>query len=295
MRHWLLLAAIYALVAALVLPGRLLAQEDVEAPAAPEAPPAESAPVEDPASPEPLPAEPAPAEPAPAQPIPAQPAPAQPAPAQPAPAEPAPAPAPVPAPAPAEPGAAVPPRAETTTAPAKQAKKRRKEKRVVAVAAADTSVTIQDFNFSPAQITVQEGDTVTWTNDGPAAHSATASGGAFDTGIFSAGQSRSHTFDEAGTFAYICTPHPNMKGTVVVEAASSGDSGDTATEDDSDTGAADTDSTGSSAESDSSSDDSSLPATGRDTAALAILGLLMLALGVAIQRRSRESEPPSAG
>jgi LPXTG-motif cell wall-anchored protein len=296
MRHWLLLAAIYALVAALILPGSLFAQEDADSPATPEAPAAEGAPAEDPPAGEPPPAEPVPAQPVPAPPAPAEPAPAEAAPAQPVPAEPVPAQSPPPAPAEqAAPGAAVPAAAEATTAPTKPAKKRKKTKRVVAVAAADTSVTIQDFNFTPAQITVQEGDTVTWTNDGPTAHSATASGGGFDTGIFPEGQSRSHTFDEAGTFAYICTPHPNMKGTVVVDAASSGDTGDTATEDDSDTGATDTDSTGSSAEADSSSDDSGLPATGADTAALAILGLFMLALGVAIQRRSREPEPPSAG
>jgi LPXTG-motif cell wall-anchored protein len=180
----------------------------------------------------------------------------------------------------------------------------------VAVAAATKSVTISDFKFSPAEITIQQGDTVTWTNDGPTAHSATASDGSFDTGIFSAGGSRSRTFDEAGTFAYICTPHPNMHGTVVVEASTSGDRG---TGDDSgsgtgDSGAADsssgtgsadsssgTGSTDSSSGTSSSGSSSDLPATGADAAALAILGLLMLALGFAIQRRSREPESPSAG
>ncbi|HZC12760.1 MAG TPA: plastocyanin/azurin family copper-binding protein, partial [Thermoleophilaceae bacterium] len=107
------------------------------------------------------------------------------------------------------------------------------------------------------------------------------------------------TFDEAGTFEYICTPHPNMQGTVVVEAASSGDTGDTGTQDDSDTGAAGTGSTGSSAETDGSSDDPGLPATGADAAALAILGLLMLALGGVTCRacppaRSASSSPSPA-
>ena len=68
-------------------------------------------------------------------------------------------------------------------------------------------------------MTVNVGDTVTWTNNGPTPHSATSSSGVFDTGIMDAGQSGSHTFTEAGTFAYICTPHPNMHGTVVVQAA----------------------------------------------------------------------------
>ena len=68
------------------------------------------------------------------------------------------------------------------------------------------------------------GDTVTWSNAGPTPHSATASDGSFDTGILDKGGSGSHTFTQAGTFAYICTPHPYMKGTVVVQASASGDS-----------------------------------------------------------------------
>ena len=206
MRHWLVLAALYVLVAALIVPGPLGAQE--EAPAGTTTP-AEPVPSE-PAPPEAAPIEQAPAEPTPA-PAPAEPAPA---PAEPAPAEPAPAPAP--APAPDETPAATP------AEPVAQAQKPRKRKKPAAVAAATENVTISDFQFTPAQITVQQGDTVTWTNEGPTAHSATSSDGSFDTGIFSAGGSRSQTFDEAGTFAYICTPHPNMTGTVVVEASSSG-------------------------------------------------------------------------
>ena len=82
---------------------------------------------------------------------------------------------------------------------------------------------------------------------------------------------------------------------MVVEAASTGDSGDTGTDDTGSTGTDDSSSTGSSTETDSTDDGSSLPATGADAAALAILGLLMLALGIAIQRRAQEPEPPSAG
>jgi LPXTG-motif cell wall-anchored protein len=289
MRHWLGLAGIYALVAALILPGSLLAQE--EAPPAPAAPPAETTPTE------PAPAEPVPVEPAPAEPAPAEPATAAPAPPPAEQSAPAPDPAAAgeqPAPAPAEPVPAGQP--SDARAPTKKAKGKTKPKvKRVAVAAATTSVTISDFEFSPAQITIQEGDTVTWTNDGPTAHSATASDGSFDTGIFSAGGSRSHTFDEPGTFAYICTPHPNMEGTVVVEAASTGDSGDTGTDDTGSTGTDDSSSTGSGTATDSADDGTSLPATGADAAALAILGLLMLALGIAIQRRAQEPEPPSAG
>jgi len=90
----------------------------------------------------------------------------------------------------------------------------------VARAAASPAVTIRDFSFGPKAIVVHVGDTVTWANAGPTDHTATADDGAFDTGTLKAGQSGSHTFTSAGTFAYHCTLHPSMGGTVQVEAAS---------------------------------------------------------------------------
>lgn len=286
MRHWLVLAAAYALAAALIVPGPLGAQE--EAPVA-TGTPGEAVPG-DPAPVEPVPAETAPAEPAPA---PAEPAPAEPAPApaEPVPAEPAPAPA-EPVPAPAE------QLSETPSEPADQPKKRRAKTKPTAVAAATENVTIVDFEFTPASITIQQGDTVTWTNEGPTAHSATASDGSFDTGIFSAGGSRSETFNEAGTFSYICTPHPNMTGTITVEASSSGDggSGDGGGGSGStDNGSTDSGSTSTDSGTGSTSSGSGLPATGADALLLAILGLFMLALGFALQRRSDAPQSGAAG
>ncbi|HEX5979753.1 MAG TPA: plastocyanin/azurin family copper-binding protein, partial [Thermoleophilaceae bacterium] len=120
-------------------------------------------------------------------------------------------------------------------------------------------------------------------NDGPTPHSATADDGSFDTGIFDAGQSRSQTFEEAGTFAYFCTPHPNMRGTIEVRAAGTGNSaggGSGAT------GATGGDSgsagTGSGTSGDSSG--TGLPATGLDAGGLALLGLVTLALGAFLRR-----------
>src|SRR5918999_994198 len=102
-------------------------------------------------------------------------------------------------------------------------------RRLGGVTAASAGVTIRDFEFAPSAVTVNVGDTVTWTNDGPTPHSATANDGSFDTGIMDEGGSGSHTFSEAGTFSYICTPHPNMTGTVTVQAAAQDDgaTGDT--------------------------------------------------------------------
>jgi plastocyanin len=259
MKHLALLAAIYALIAALVLPSAILAQE-------------EAAPPTEPAAAEPAPVEPAPAEPAPAQAAPAEPTPAEPAPAQQAPAE--------PAPASPEPQVLADERDEPDSREPK------------AIAAASGSVAIADFSFSPATITINQGDTVTWTNDGPTPHSATADNGSFDTGIFPAGQSRTHTFDEAGSFSYYCIPHPNMKGTVVVQASQSG--GDTPTSDDA--GAGGTGGSGAAgAEASQADDGPTLPNSGADAGALLVLGALMLLLGVAMDRRARAQQPRPAG
>jgi LPXTG-motif cell wall-anchored protein len=268
MKHLALLAAIYAVIAALVLPSSLLASEDAD-PATGDTPAAETTPAEEPlAAPEPEP-EPAPEQPAAA-------------PEQ-------------PAPAPEQPAAAPPEQPTTASAPPEEPARKRKD-RTAARAAANGSVTITDFQFTPAQITVDQGDTVTWTNNGPTAHSATAPDGSFDTGIFPAGQSRSQTFNDAGTFSYICTPHPNMQGTIVVRASQSGgDTGDSgAGEAGGGTGgSSDGGSTG--AEASQSDGGPSLPNTGTDAGALLVLGALMLLLGVAVHRRARAEQPRPAG
>jgi plastocyanin len=266
MKHLVLLAAVYALIAALVVPSSLLASEEPD-PAAVETPTGEAETTgETPA---------APPEPAPP--------PEQPA-AAPEPAAPAPSP---------EPPTAAP---EPAAAPAPAEKPARKRtKRTLATAAASGAVTIADFQFTPTQITINEGDTVTWTNSGPSAHSATAPDGSFDTGIFPAGQSRSHTFNDAGTFSYICTPHPNMHGTIVVQASQSGvDTPDSSTGDGAGTGGT-TGGDASGAEAAQSDGGPSLPSTGADSGARLVLGALMLLLGVAVHRRARAEQPRPAG
>lgn len=83
--------------------------------------------------------------------------------------------------------------------------------------AADHTVDVKDFAFGPATLTVKVGETVVWKNSDAAGHSATADDGSFDTGVFGQGESSDPvTFTTAGTFGYFCTPHPNIKGTIVV-------------------------------------------------------------------------------
>lgn len=76
-------------------------------------------------------------------------------------------------------------------------------------------VTINNFVFQPAEITIFVGDTVTWKNDDKMPHTATSLGN-FDTGAMQPGTSNSITFDKVGAYNYICTIHPNMKGKITV-------------------------------------------------------------------------------
>ncbi len=77
-------------------------------------------------------------------------------------------------------------------------------------------VTIKDFAFSPEVITIKVGDTVTWTEQDAVHHTVTAEG-IWNSGDLGQGKTYSKTFDEAGTYGYICNYHPNMQGRVIVE------------------------------------------------------------------------------
>ncbi len=71
--------------------------------------------------------------------------------------------------------------------------------------------------FVPYSLEAAPGDTITWVNHSDAAHTVTGDDLAFDdSGPIAPGQSFSITFDEAGTFAYKCGPHPGMVGEIVV-------------------------------------------------------------------------------
>ena len=86
-------------------------------------------------------------------------------------------------------------------------------------AGTDGLVEISEFAYSPAELTVTVGDTVTWTNLDAVDHTATAIDGSWDTGLLGQGDSGSITFTAPGTYDYLCTPHPSMTGRIVVVAA----------------------------------------------------------------------------
>lgn len=144
---------------------------------------------------------------------------------------------------------------------------------LLARAARDPSVTIADFQFSPGTITVHVGDTVTWANNGPSSHTATASDGSFNTGVLQRGASASHTFTQAGSFSYFCQIHHFMHGTIVVLAAATTPAKTSQTT----TTSATTPTT-------AGSSTATLPKTGLNLAGALAVGFGLAALGLGLRR-----------
>ena len=153
---------------------------------------------------------------------------------------------------------------------------------------ASATVTMGDLFFSPTSVSIAVGDTVTWHNTGQAPHNATADDGSFKTPDLNNGQSASHTFNQAGTFSYICTIHPNMKGTIRVLSSNSGGGGGGG-------GASSSGSSGSAnsessavASPDAAGNANTLPMTGMAVGGLALVGFALLALGLIARQADRE-------
>jgi len=78
------------------------------------------------------------------------------------------------------------------------------------------------YAFTPGAITLAVGDTVMWTNKSDAPHTVTSdNGGPLSSPTLQPNQTFSFTFTTPGTFAYHCSIHPYMKGSVTVNAANS--------------------------------------------------------------------------
>jgi len=86
----------------------------------------------------------------------------------------------------------------------------------LAIAApAKHTVVIEAVKYDPPTLTVKRGDAVTWVNRDPYPHTVTAQG-AFDSKEIAADGKWTYVARKAGRYDYICTLHPNMKGTLVV-------------------------------------------------------------------------------
>ena len=82
--------------------------------------------------------------------------------------------------------------------------------------AADAQITIDNFVFSPATLTIATGTTVTWTNQDDMVHTVTAANGVFASKGLETGDAYSYTFTATGTYTYYCALHPKMTATIIV-------------------------------------------------------------------------------
>ena len=82
--------------------------------------------------------------------------------------------------------------------------------------AAEHVVVMDGVKFDPATLTVQRGDSVVWKNNDPFPHTATAQG-LFDSKEIAPGKSFKWTARKAGSYDYVCTLHPGMKGSITVK------------------------------------------------------------------------------
>jgi YVTN family beta-propeller protein len=82
--------------------------------------------------------------------------------------------------------------------------------------AGQTAISIASFAFTPGTVTIAAGQTVTWTNHDTVPHTVTSNDGKWDSGTLQPGATFSQKFDQPGTYAYQCSIHPFMQGTVIV-------------------------------------------------------------------------------
>ena len=86
-------------------------------------------------------------------------------------------------------------------------------------ATATATVQIKRTGFAPASVTVNQDDSVTWTNTDTIDHQVVANSGAFASPILKAGKSYTRAFRSGGTFRYHDGLHPSLRGTVTVRGA----------------------------------------------------------------------------
>lgn len=85
---------------------------------------------------------------------------------------------------------------------------------------ASGTVDIKNMMFTPSQITIAKGGTVTWTNNDSVTHTVVddlSNVGGPNSGDIAPGQNYSFTFTKSGSFQYHCGIHPSMRGTIVVK------------------------------------------------------------------------------
>jgi plastocyanin len=80
---------------------------------------------------------------------------------------------------------------------------------------APDAIAVRDFEFAPMRFAAKAGERVTWENEGDQIHNVKGKG--FFSRAMDPASKYSFTFRRAGSYDYVCTLHPQMKATVVVE------------------------------------------------------------------------------
>jgi plastocyanin len=79
-------------------------------------------------------------------------------------------------------------------------------------------ISIVNFQFTPAEVTIAPGESVTWVNDDGAPHGLEYHDGSAGKDLLLPGASYNRRFDQPGTYDYNCSVHPYMTGRVIVRA-----------------------------------------------------------------------------
>ena len=78
-------------------------------------------------------------------------------------------------------------------------------------------VTIDNFSFMPASLTVPAGTKVTWVNHDDVPHNVVSTDKKFASPVLDTDEQFSYTFSDSGTYEYYCSIHPKMTGKVIVQ------------------------------------------------------------------------------
>jgi plastocyanin len=81
----------------------------------------------------------------------------------------------------------------------------------------DAVITIRNFDFTPMNVTIAAGGSVTWKNQDGEPHTVTSTDGLFRSGAIDQDESFTFRFDKPGVYAYLCSIHPKMRATVTVQ------------------------------------------------------------------------------
>jgi len=92
----------------------------------------------------------------------------------------------------------------------------------IAAAAHTATIQIDNFTFTPGELTVTAGTVVTWKNADDSPHRIADLNGGYTSAALDTEDSYSHTFATPGVYKYICSIHPYMKGEITVKPTAAG-------------------------------------------------------------------------